>query len=76
MGRYIKNDGTVKVGYSEGNKLKKVITNEKELAAKTEEIDNNVEENNRKTIYIYQSIKKLIGQNYVSNDFQDGNETE
>jgi hypothetical protein len=53
LGRYIKNDGTIKVGYSEGNKLKKIITNEKELLAKVEELNNNMEENNKKTLYIY-----------------------
>ena len=74
MGRYIKNDGTVKIGYSEGNKLKKIITNEKELSIKVEELDNNVEENNKKTLYIYQSLKELLGQNFISSDFKDNND--
>ena len=74
FGRFIKNDGSVKIGYSEGNKIKKIITNEKELIARTEELNNYLEENNKKTIYIYQSMKKLLGQAYIFNDFQDSND--
>ena len=71
MGRYIKNDKTVKIGYSDGNKFKKIEPNDKEYQSKVEEIDNNVEENKKKTLYIYQSIKKFLGQNYISPEFQD-----
>ena len=42
--------------------------------AKNEEISNYVEENNKKNLYIYQSMKKLLGQAFNTNDFQDGDE--
>ena len=71
LGRYTKNDGSIKIGYSEGNKFKKIISNEKEFSVRAEEINNNVEENNKKAMYIYQSITKLLGQTFISNDFQD-----
>ena len=71
LGRYTKNDGSVKIGYSEGNKFKKIISDEKEISARTEEINNNVEENSKKAMYIYQSITKLLGQNFISSDLQD-----
>ena len=76
FGRFIKNDGNFKIGYSEGNKITKIITNEKELSERIEEINNYLEENNKKTIYIYQSMKKLLGQAYAFNDIQDNNEQE
>ena len=71
FGRYIKNDGSVKIGYSEGNKLTKVINNESEFLIRNEELNNLVEENNKKIMYIYQSIKKLLGQDYNTDDNAD-----
>ena len=67
-GRFIKNDGSVKIAFSEGNKLTKVINNDNEFMIRNEEINNLVEENNKKIMYIYQSIKKLLGQDYNNND--------
>ena len=73
FGRYIKNDGSVKIGYSEGNKLTKVINNESEFLIRNEELNNLVEENNKKIMYIYQSIKKLLGQDYNTDNENDDN---
>ena len=72
-GRYIKNDGNVKIGFSEGNKLTKIISDENEFAIRNEELNNLVEENNKKILYIYQSIKKLLGQDYNNNDDDNDN---
>jgi hypothetical protein len=71
FGRYIKNDGSVKIGYSEGNKLSKIISNENEFLIRNDELNNLVEENNKKIIYIYQSIKKLLGQDYNNDDINN-----
>ena len=35
---------------------------------RNDEINNLVEENNKKIMYIYQSIKKLLGQDYNNDD--------
>ena len=71
FGRYIKNDGSVKIAFSEGNKLSKIINDENEFMIRNDEINNLVEENNKKILYIYQSIKKLLGQDYNNDDNND-----
>ena len=35
---------------------------------RNEELNNLVEENDKKVMYIYQTIKKLLGQDYNDND--------
>ena len=71
LGRFTKNDGSVKVGYWEGNKITKIINNENELMVRNEEINNLVEKKKKKTIYVYQSIKKILGQENTENSNND-----
>ena len=73
FGIFVKNYGSIKISYSEGNKLNKVISNENEFMIKNEEINNLVEENNKKIMNIHQLTKKLLGQDYNNEDNNDNN---
>ena len=72
LGRFTKNDGSIKIGFSEGNKIAKIVNSENEFL-RNEEINNLVEENNKKIMYTYQSIKKLLGQDYNDNNDEEDN---
>lgn len=66
LGKYIKNNGSFKLGYWDENKLTSAITNEEDIANKLSEIDTLIEECTIKVDKVMTSLKSVFA-NYLPN---------
>ena len=60
LGKYIKKDGSFKIGFSKDNQLVELISDQNEIGIKLAEIDSLVEETQKKVSLVIDDVKKLI----------------
>ena len=60
LGKYTKENGSYKIGYWKDNQMREEVTDENEIGCKLAEIDNYIDETNKKVEIVLASIKILF----------------